>query len=150
MKKILLAAFAVAAVGGWFLFRPDLLFRNEKVLEPAPAGTSRVGSALFRGRFQGAAHATTGDAAVFQVPGRRILRLTNLETSNGPDLRLLLVPSADSSGKTVDLGPLKGNLGDQNYEIPGSVDLARYREVSVWCRRFSVTFGTARLAPVAK
>ena len=46
----------------------------------------------------------------------------------------------------VDLGALKGNIGDQNYDVPASLDLAKYRAVSIWCRRFSVNFGAAPLA----
>ena len=45
----------------------------------------------------------------------------------------------------VELGELKGNIGDQNYDLPASVDLARYRAVTVWCKRFSVNFATAPL-----
>jgi hypothetical protein len=46
----------------------------------------------------------------------------------------------------VDLGALKGNMGDLNYEIPATVDLASHRAVSIWCRRFGVNFGAAALA----
>ena len=46
----------------------------------------------------------------------------------------------------VELGPMKGNIGDQNYEIPATVDLASYRTVTIWCKRFSVNFGSAPLA----
>jgi hypothetical protein len=45
----------------------------------------------------------------------------------------------------VELGPMKGNIGDQNYDIPATVDLANYRTVTIWCRRFSVNFGSAPL-----
>ena len=48
----------------------------------------------------------------------------------------------------VDLGALKGNIGDQNYDVPADLDLSRYRAVSIWCRRFSVNFGAAPLAQV--
>jgi hypothetical protein len=50
----------------------------------------------------------------------------------------------------ITLGALKGNIGDQNYDLPADVDLAKYRSVSVWCRRFSVNFATAPLAAPAK
>ena len=49
----------------------------------------------------------------------------------------------------VELGKLKGNEGDQNYEIPADTDLAKYRAVTIWCRRFSVNFATAPLTPVS-
>jgi hypothetical protein len=41
---------------------------------------------------------------------------------------------------------LKGNIGDQNYELPANADLAKYRAVTIWCKRFSVNFGTAPLS----
>jgi hypothetical protein len=47
----------------------------------------------------------------------------------------------------VDLGSLKGNIGDQNYEVPSNVDLSKYRAATIWCKRFSVNFGTAPLNP---
>ena len=78
--------------------------------------------------------------------------LTDFETSNGPDVHVYLVAAddaLDSAAVTragfVEVGPLKGNIGDQNYELPASVDLGRYRAVTIWCKRFSVNFATAPL-----
>jgi hypothetical protein len=45
----------------------------------------------------------------------------------------------------IDLGPIKGNQGNQVYDIPAGVDLAEYRSVSLWCVQFSVSFGAAQL-----
>jgi hypothetical protein len=45
----------------------------------------------------------------------------------------------------VTLGVLKGNVGNQAYPVPADVDLARFRAVTVWCRRFGVNFATAPL-----
>ena len=88
--------------------------------------------------------------------GRRVLRLTDFATSNGPDVRVYLVATTDASdNKTVtkagfvELGKLKGNEGDQNYDLPDDLDLTRYRAVTIWCRRFSVNFATAPLAPAS-
>jgi len=81
------------------------------------------------------------------------LRLTEFATSNGPDVHVYLVAAGDvqdnATVKTagfVDLGSIKGNVGDQNYDVPADVDLAKYRAVTIWCRRFAVNFGTAPLA----
>ena len=83
------------------------------------------------------------------------MRLTEFATSNGPDVRVYLVAASDVQGEAaakqagfVDLGALKGNIGDQNYDVPADLDLNRYRAVSIWCRRFSVNFGAAPLAEV--
>ncbi|MEL6892948.1 MAG: DM13 domain-containing protein, partial [Actinomycetota bacterium] len=76
------------------------------------------------------------------------LRLENFESNNGPDLNVYLV-NPDDPSDFVDLGDLKGNIGDQNYEIPADVDLDRYSRVSIWCVRFGVGFGQADLSPTA-
>lgn len=105
------------------------------------------------GRFHSNAHETKGRATIHVLDdGRRVLRLTEFSTSNGPDVRVYLVAAADVQNEDsakqagfVDLGELKGNIGDQNYDIPAGLDLAKYRAVSIWCRRFSVNFGAAPL-----
>jgi len=109
---------------------------------------------LAGGRFHTNAHETHGLATIYRLPdGRRVLRLTEFATSNGPDVRVYLVPAGDVQSEDVakqagfvDLGALKGNIGDQNYDVPAGIDLSRYRAVSIWCRRFSVNFGAAPLA----
>ena len=50
----------------------------------------------------------------------------------------------------VDLGALKGNIGEQNYDVPAELDLNKYRAASIWCRRFRVNFGAAPLAPLSE
>ena len=92
-------------------------------------------------------------AAVFQLPdGKKTLRLTDFNTSNGPALHVYLVAADDARDNDtvtkagfLDLGELKGNIGDQNYDLPADIDLTKYRAVTIWCKRFSVNFGTAPL-----
>ncbi len=74
---------------------------------------------------------------------QRFLRFENFSSDNGPDLKVYL--RADN-GDFVNLGDLKGNIGDQNYEIPADVDLAVFNTVDIWCERFGVGFGLAPLA----
>jgi len=118
------------------------------------AGDDAVGPVtLARGRFRSLEHETAGTALVVELPdGTRLLRLEDLATSNGPDLRVVLtdLPLSEDwhvwdDGELVDLGPLRGNLGSSNYEIPADVDLEGLRTAVVWCRRFSVGFGVAPL-----
>jgi hypothetical protein len=155
----------VVVVGGWYAFRPERLFVNKTVNESLDTSSAVAGGTtmpataaapmtLAMGRFHSNAHDTRGSATVIDLGGgRRVLRLTNFATSNGPDVRIYLVAAPDvqdnATVKTagfVELGPMKGNIGDQNYEIPASVDLASYRTVTIWCKRFSVNFGSAPLA----
>lgn len=151
-KHLLFAATLIVAVGGWYFFRPERAFLNTRVSEAAPVDSTTV---LRRGEFAPRAHEGRGRAEVLQLAGgRRLLRFTEFETLNGPDLQVYLLASADAAGRGdleadgfLSLGALKGNAGDQNYEIPAEADLSKYRAVSVWCRRFGVNFMTAPLAP---
>ncbi len=110
---------------------------------------------LFTGKFHGKVHATSGRATVYQeADGKLVLRLTNFKTSNGPDVHMILVATKDAGDdanflknntERVELGKLKGNEGDQNYEIPAGTDLAKFQTVSVYCERFNANFGAAPL-----
>jgi hypothetical protein len=157
-RRIWIGGFVVLGVVGWYLFRPELLFVDRKVneVEVASVGAS-VARSLAAGQFHSVAHETHGTATIQDVGGgRRVLRLTEFATSNGPDVRIYLVAAADAGDNEtvtkagfVELGRLKGNEGDQNYEVPDDLDLTRYRAVTIWCRRFSVNFATAPLAPAS-
>jgi hypothetical protein len=149
------ASLGAALLIGWFLFRPERLIVNQTVSEAFPV-TSQTPQALLTGQFAGYAHPTEGTATIYQLEGKRILRLTDFKTSNGPDVRVYLVAAPDVTDNAtvakagfVELGTLKGNIGDQNYDVPDSVDLEKYRAATIWCKRFSVNFGTAPLTPVA-
>jgi len=108
---------------------------------------------LATGSLHSNAHDTRGTAPVIDPgQGRRVPRLTNFATSNCPDVRVYLVAAGDVQDNAtvkpagfVELGPMKGNIGDQNYDIPATLDLADCRTVTIWCKRFSVNFGSAPL-----
>ena len=170
-----IAAAAAVAVGvvlfvlAWF--QPQKLFIDDRVEEAIPAAASnpRGGTGddqsatsttvaegepaeLARGDFISRDHGTTGVARVLELAdGRRILRLEELDTDNGPDLYLYLGSNradGDEGGfddDFVDLGRLKGNQGDQNYELPEGTDLERLSTVVIWCDRFNSAFGAADL-----
>ena len=143
----------------WYAFRPELLFINKTVNEEFPGGAAMASiekgpMAVTQGKFKGLAHETKGVAAVYQLAdGKRTLRLTEFETSNGPDVHVYLAVAEVEKGSDaikeagfIDLGSMKGNQGDQNYDIPADADLNKYRTVSIWCARFGVNFATAPLA----
>jgi hypothetical protein len=105
-------------------------------------------------------HATSGSVRILRAAdGSLVLRLENLDTSNGPDLRVWItdapvLPGKDGwgvfdDGEYVSAGKLKGNKGSQNYALPAGFDLAAYKSVSIWCDRFNVSFGAAELAKTA-
>jgi hypothetical protein len=155
-KKWIWAGLGVPVlVAAWWAFRPEKLWINEKVNEAAPFAASSDVQPLYTGRLAGRAHATTGRASIYQTPdGKRDLRLTDFVTSNGPDLHVLLAQSDDQSLardfvknelNSVELGQLKANQGDQNYDLPESVDLSKYDSVVIYCERFHAVFGVAKL-----
>ena len=150
--KVALLVLIVGGFGAWYAFRPERIFINQRVNEQFPTASGALDQ-LAVGQFHSGAHQTKGMATVFQLAGgKKTLRLTNFETSNGPDVHVYLVAAQDAKdndtvtkAEFVDLGSLKGNIGDQNYELPVNADLAKYRSVTIWCKRFSVNFGTAPL-----
>ena len=91
-------------------------------------------------------HKAEGIAKVINLAdGRTFLRLENLKTTNGPDLYVYLSVGKDALD-IVNLGRLKGNIGNQNYEIPAGADLSKYNTVLIWCKAFSTLFGSAKLS----
>jgi len=161
----LAGTFALAAAGTivfvLLFFEPQALFIDDKVNESLPAAAAPTQQAadespqprtLGSGSFRGLAHDASGKALVLDIDGKRYLRFEDLDVSNGPDLKVYLSPAPASSEEgafndaIVDLGELKGNIGDQNYEIPAGVDLDRFRSAVVWCKRFGVGFAVAPLA----
>ncbi len=115
---------------------------DEMVAEDDPMPAVEV---VASGQFISRAHPTEGTAKVITDGSQTFLRLEGFRTDNGPDLNVYLA-TGDPEGSPVDfvdLGDLKGNIGDQNYEIPAGVDAAEYTTVYIWCVRFSVAFGAA-------
>ena len=118
--------------------------------EPTPQAGMKL---LAHGSFYNIIHVGGGQALIYQLAdGSRILRLQNFQVDNGPDLHVYLMPidPVPSSIGTeipgsVDLGALKGNLGDQNYEIPADLDLSQFESVVIWCQPFRVPFIAAPL-----
>ena len=155
MSRRIPVVLAVAIIGFvvWYAFRPERRFINQTVNEQFPTASAAASNKLASGEFHNGAHETKGTATVFQLAdGRKTLRLTDFATSNGPDVHVYLVAAADAKDNDtvtkagfVDVGSLKGNIGDQNYDLPVDTDLAKYRAVTIWCKRFSVNFGTAPL-----
>ncbi len=175
MNKNILVAIIVAAIvfpAGVYAAMP--YFTETMIDEPSPVTTfgqnnaaqededaeqslmrSDVGEVMgnmmmkeFNGGFQGAGdgiHNASGKAKVL-YPGddSAILRFENFRVTNGPDLYVYL--STDKSASDyIDLGRLKANSGNQNYELPDAVDLSKYNTVIIWCKAFNVYFGGAEL-----
>lgn len=154
-KWILIVIGIPVMVGAWWAFRPEKLFINQKVNEAAPFAASSEPQPIFTGKLEGKIHQTGGRATIYKAAdGKRYLRLSDFTTSNGPDVHVVLVRAEDKQLEQeivkgeldrVELGALKGNQGDQNYDLPAAVDLNKYQAVAIYCERFHALFGVAKL-----
>ena len=168
------AVVLVVALGvGLYLFQPWRLLTvretHEALLVPAstmqttssaptpavvetPEVITETPQEVAKGDWRSLEHATTGKASLIKLPGGgHSVQFASLDTSDGPDLYVYLSPhDSGSPEKTfgegfTSLGKLKGNRGDQVYEIPAGVDVSGIRSVVIWCKRFSAGFAVAPL-----
>ncbi|QGN46937.1 DM13 domain-containing protein [Micromonospora sp. WMMD558] len=174
---VAVAVLAAGAAFGLWWFQPWKLVTDTEVDDdlavvataapPSAAGTGPSGPTITApagpvivrsGEFVTHEHDTTGTARIVRTAdGRLRLELVGLDTSNGPDLRVWLTdqPVREGTagwrvfddGRWVELGRLKGNRGDQAYDIPADLALDDLTSVSIWCKRFAVSFGAAPLTP---
>ncbi|MBM3910109.1 MAG: DM13 domain-containing protein [Thaumarchaeota archaeon] len=166
-KKIIISAIVAAIVIPFSVYALSPLFINTTIDEKLPETAlmtesekdmmesdtmmedtaSRVAVSL-SGTFVGVGdgiHDAQGHALVVPLEdGQKLLRLEDFSSTNGPDLYVYLA-SDSSASDYVSLGRLKANNGNQNYDIPAGFDLSKYDTVLIWCKQFSVLFGSAEL-----
>ncbi|GLZ29616.1 hypothetical protein Lesp02_18060 [Lentzea sp. NBRC 105346] len=164
-RRFLLLGLVVVLGVGLYFFQPWRLLTNrttaETLLVPTVSSTSTSSSAqapagpvaVASGMFRSLEHETTGTATLVRLPdGRHSVQFAGLNTSDGPDLYVYLSDKESTAAEKefgtgfTSLGKLKGNRGDQVYEIPAEVNLSSVRSVVIWCKRFSAGFGVAPLA----
>ena len=164
-RKLIAVAVVTGAIGFvagnafWYLASPLWIDRVVAEELPAELQMKTVAKGEFSGADRGAdsVHHGKGTATVFEsASGAKVLRFTDFEVTNGPDLKVWLVKAgqiksaADVTGSQwLTLGPLKGNIGDQNYVIPDDANASDYQSVVIWCEQFSVLFAAADLAPAS-
>jgi hypothetical protein len=130
---------------------PTVVPAEEQALPDMPASV-----VLTDGEFErlGVVHWAEGTATVYQLPdNRKLLRFEDFQAANGPDLYVVLSAGenprtreeVELGGLNLELGPLKGNIGSQNYEIPPEVDMSLYNSVVIYCRMFDVVFSIAAI-----
>jgi hypothetical protein len=123
--------------------------KSQREDDPQRTRAPKANVQIASGRFSSIAHGGAGKAAVVELPsGARKVTLSDFETDAGPDLRLYVStgnPAKGELGEFRDLGALKGNVGNQQYDLSKDVNLERYSTVVVWCRAFSVAFTSAPL-----
>ncbi len=179
LGPVALLAVVLVAVAAYF-FQPWKLFVDTEVQEaiptvyPTPSENSTASPretetpqetvqfplVLAQGVLVSHEHQTSGEVKILQLDdGSRVLRLENLDTSDGPRVAVWLTDApviegqegwrVFDDGKYISLGAMKGNQGNQNYEIPTDLDLSDASSISLWCVTFSVSFGAAELVPTS-
>jgi hypothetical protein len=173
IPSVVLVLAAIGGVLYWF--QPQALFIDQTVNEDAPGAggdsmaseddamaedgamkddAMKDGDAMMTltGSFRSIDHETTGQTTLSKADdGHYYVRFQDFRTENGPDLVVYLSTAQSTASGTqfaqdfVDLGALKGNIGNQNYQVPDGTDLEKYKSVVIWCRRFNVAFGAAPL-----
>ena len=145
----------------WFQPQKIVLEKSVNEAPPAPVASASTPGApsaalVASGSFRSLEHRTTGTATIIRLAnGSHVLRFVDLDTSNGPDLRVYLSRKPHTLGwhdygtDYVELGHLKGNRGSQNYVIPAGTDISQFRSAVIWCVRFKVGFGVAPLTTAA-
>jgi hypothetical protein len=107
-------------------------------------------SVLASGDFEKSEHPTSGAAQIVMQNGKKYLKFdSSFKSDSGPDLFVILhrQDSPKSYGKAdyVSLGRLKKISGQQMYAIPNGVNIAKFKSVVIWCKKFNATFGFAPL-----
>ena len=170
MNKYLIPIIAIAIIGSVSVFAISPYFTESSIDEALPSGAvvqpmmeetmmeetmmeetmmEEITSVIYSGTFIGVGdgiHDAQGDAYTIPLEdGSNVLRLENFKSTNGPDLYVYLATD-DNASEFLNLGELKANKGNQNYEIPDNADLTKYNKVLIWCKAFSVLFGSAELS----
>jgi Electron transfer DM13 len=159
-KWILVAVGLPVLVALWWAFRPEKLWINQKVNEPAPFDETSGPQPILTGRFESKSQQISGRATIYKKPGgEEYLRLSDFTAPNDSDIHVVLgrgddqeltrvlKGGPDSIDDSVDLGSLKTNQGDQNYDIPAATDLNKYDAVLIFGERSHMIFGLANLEP---
>jgi hypothetical protein len=123
---------------------PRSLSTPEPTTAPSQMPIERTGT--FRGADE--FHFGEGTARIIETaPGSFTVRLEDFAVRNGPDLYVYLSPDAAGyADGAIELGRLKADRGNQNYEVPAGTDVSNVQSVVIWCKRFAVLFATADLS----
>lgn len=121
---------------------------SSEVVTQTEADTEAIEEAkLYTGTFRDGVkkYKTSGRVQTIIVDDQVYIRFEDFETTNGPDLFVYLVIPGSETKEGINIGALKGNIGNQNYEVPLDVDLSQYQTVVIWCKAFDSDFGYADL-----
>lgn len=164
MKKIVIGLLILAVLAAaYWLGAPLFLDKEvdesiEEIMKSLPPLVGESGETpeiqaqvVARGSFRDADsfHEARGTVSLIKTRNKYFVRFeSDFETTNGPDLFVHFGKDGAYVGEAR-LGVLKGNIGGQNYEVPANLNPGDYNEVWIWCRAFSVPFGSAQLEPAS-
>jgi hypothetical protein len=142
---LILGSIAILLLGPISIVHPQSqMAKAQEQQQQVPAAPASALSGEFVGAGDGVHNAEGIAKEISLEDGRKFIRFENFNVTNGPNLFVYLATDKNISD-FVDLGALKANIGNQNYEIPDGTDLAKYKTVVIWCKAFSVLFGSAEL-----
>ena len=154
-KKLIISIIVAAIIIPLSVYTISPLFIESTINEKLPDSIQTMNDEQQRvmtshsGRFVGVddgIHDAQGVVLVVPLEdGKNILRFEDFHSTNGPDLHVYLATD-NTATDFVNLGRLKANNGDQNYEIPEGTDISKYDTALIWCKQFSVLFGHAELS----
>lgn len=122
----------------------DKVMMEKESMPPAAPSSASAPAILAQAPMVARAHNVAGKALLLQVGDQQIVRFEDLETINGPDLRIYLSAGLNAED-FVDIGAIRATHGNVNYAVPPDTDTAKYRHVLIWCRAFGVLFSYASL-----
>ncbi|MGQ9890061.1 MAG: DM13 domain-containing protein [Aggregatilineales bacterium] len=131
---------------------PDTLVSPEDQELPSVTAATRSQRGQFR-RIDSLRYAE-GRVVIYEWPdNRKLVSLEGFSAARGPDLRVILSASPNPqtpeevqlNNVDLELGPLKGNIGSQHFELPPDVDLSRYASVVIFSPLTNLVFSSAPL-----
>lgn len=163
MKKIISIISIILISVLLYLFQPWKLWTSVTADESLPTETAKTESSkeqqvnaepklLKKGNFRSVAHETVGEASIYELAdGKKVLRLENLVSSDGPDVKVIITPIKDATegwekSQYFKISDSKATHGNVNYEIPDNIKLEDIQSVVLWCERFNESFGAATLS----
>jgi preprotein translocase subunit YajC len=152
MKKVLMVIIPIIVVvililATWFLFFAPQ--EKKEIHEESPLemkdGMPNNATVIAQGTFKGTSYDVSGKALLISVDNKHVLRLEDFESESGPGLYVYLAADLNADNY-LDLGKLKAEIGNINYDVPANTDFKTYNKVLIWCEPFDVLFGSADLS----
>jgi hypothetical protein len=147
-KPPIIAAVLVAALalGGCSLWPFSPQHEAKAAASNGTASHSIKGQETATGRFKGLnGHVTTGTASIIRSGKSWAVSLGSDFTFDGAPDPYVAFGNKGKFAKGTNFAKLKKNTGAQVYIIPASLDIGDYLEVYVWCEKFTVPLGVAKL-----